>query len=340
MGGVTPMRGSGGGFGRVVQALIVSAVFALCLAAASTALAQPASVAVADLGQPSAPVIVGQPPISALPMGACAATFTISSQSACPTGAWPALGSAWGSLVHVGGGDTLRLTFSEAVSGASVASTSNYEPNLHDPEGGAITNYDVLPETPATPTTDPATWLVTLPPLDYRAMSTQGYTLSVVANQGSAFSDYPVGIKSPRYEDESAVCSEAVFSTGLMQGLCKGNPGSPRSKPIRPPDHGPFGVMSAQASGSLVTMKIQVPVDGKLLITLPTQCSSGGKQSCSQTQTIVRHVRENEVGQILVTRKVALRYGAGRQLLIPLLLETPPHETREARSAVRLKVRP
>ena len=44
------------------------------------------------------------------------------------------------------------------MAGVVVASTSNYVPGLHDPDGRSLSNYDVISESAATSTADPAIW--------------------------------------------------------------------------------------------------------------------------------------------------------------------------------------
>jgi hypothetical protein len=177
---------------------------------------------VTNVGQPSAPIEVAQPPIDIAPTASCASPFTLANEGACPAGTWPALGRAWGQIEDVAGGDTLRFEFSAPVSTVRVASTSNYERGLTDPDGKSIGNYDVMPDSAAAATGDPGVWTATLPPLDARAISSQGYTFSVVAQDGAGYHDYPFGIRAPRYANEAAKCGAAYYSTGWQQSLCLG----------------------------------------------------------------------------------------------------------------------
>lgn len=191
-------------------------------------------LSVTNLGHAAAPVVVGQPPLAIAPAGECAHPFTLAGEAACPPGTWPPLGApswapgGWAPTEDVAGGDTLQLAFSGPMTSVVVGSTSNYGPGLQDPEGRAIANYEVVPESPATATADPAVWQVALPPLDYRAIG--GYTFSVVGQDGSGFHDYPLEIRSPRYADELARCGTAYYSTGVQQYLCPGG-GVPTGSP-------------------------------------------------------------------------------------------------------------
>lgn len=202
------------------------------LATVAQARADGPTLRVTNLGQSSAPVEVGQPPFDVAATGSCAHPFTLANESGCPAGTWPALGTQWGAIEDVAGGDTLRLEFSSAVASVLVGSTSNYQPGLNDPDGTAISNYDVVPESAATATVDPAVWLTTLPPLDARAISSHGYTFSVVAQDGSGYHDYPFGIRSPRYANELTKCGIAYYSTGWQQTLCLDEAISPGRPPL------------------------------------------------------------------------------------------------------------
>jgi hypothetical protein len=209
----------------------IACALAFLVAIAPLARAEGPTLTVTDLGQESAPVGVGQPPLPVSSTASCAHAFTLANEGACPPGTWPPLGRSsfdpggWGPSEHVAGGDTLRLAFSTPVLSVAVGSTSNYEPGLHDPDGGAIPNFDVIPESPATATVDPAVWLVTLPPLDVRAIG--GYTFSVVGEDESGFHDYPLEIRSPRWADELTLCGTAYYSTGFSQSLCPSNAAPP-----------------------------------------------------------------------------------------------------------------
>jgi hypothetical protein len=211
---------------------LVLCVLAVAAALAPTAAAAPA-LTVTNLGQASVPSEVSQPPLGVSSRGSCPHPFTVAGESACPPGTWPPLGrpswtkegDRWSPTEDVAGGDTLQLSFSSPMAGVGVGSTSNFEPGLHDPDGNAIDNFDVISESPASATADPAVWRVTLPPLDYRALG--GYTFSVVGSDAGGFYDYALEIRSPRFADESAKCGMAYFSTGVQQVLCFGTfPGS------------------------------------------------------------------------------------------------------------------
>jgi hypothetical protein len=222
-------------WGRMARASAGLAICMLALAVeiAPTASADAPTLTVTNLGQAAAPTEVPQPPLGVSSRGGCAHPFTLADEAACPAGVWPPLGSPtwdtsrdrWSPSEHVAGGDTLQLLFSSPVASVVVGSTSNYEPGLHDPDGKAISNYDVIPESSATPTADAATWRVTLPAFDYRALN--GYTFSVVGGDSSGFHDYALEIRSPRFADENERCGMAYFSTGVQQALCFGAfPGS------------------------------------------------------------------------------------------------------------------
>jgi hypothetical protein len=178
--------------------------------------ASPPILSVSDMGQPSAPVIVGQPALTVASSGTCEAPFTIESASTCPTGTWPALGGSWGPIENAAGGDTLQLTFTATVTKVTVASTSNYTPGLTNPSGEPVPNYDVLGATSASG--GQTTWMVTLPQWDARAIS--GYTFSVVAQDAEGSHDYALMLRSPRFANEATHCSESYYSTGLSQYSC------------------------------------------------------------------------------------------------------------------------
>lgn len=193
---------------------------ALFVAIGGTARADGPVLTVTNLGQPSAPVEVAQSPLTVGPTADCAHPFTLAGESACPPGTWPPLGQQWGPIENVAGGDTLRLEFATPVLAVKVGSTSNYPPGLADPDGKAVSNYDVISESSALATSDPRVWLTTLPALDARAISSHGYTFSVVAEDPLGYHDYPFGIRSPRYANESTKCGTAYYSTGWSQYLC------------------------------------------------------------------------------------------------------------------------
>jgi hypothetical protein len=217
-----------GARGRPARAAAALAICALALVAvsAATARADAPTLTVANLGQASAPSEVAQPPLGVGSRGSCPHPFSIARESACPPGTWPPLGrpswmgegDRWSPTEDVAGGDTLQLRFSAPMTGVAVASTSNYVPGLHDPDGKSLSNYDVIPESAASATLDPAVWQVSLPALDYRALG--GYTFSVVGSDGSGIYDYSFEIRSPRFADESTRCGMAYFSTGVQQTLC------------------------------------------------------------------------------------------------------------------------
>jgi hypothetical protein len=192
----------------------------LALVGPSAAAAAGPSLRITNLGQATAPVVVAQPPVEVAATNGCAHPFTLANQGACPPGTWPALGVQWGPIVDIAGGDSLRLEFGAPVHSVTVGATSNYEPGLHDPDGRAISNFDVIAEAAAAATADPAVWEMTLPPLDVRAISSHGYTFSVAAADGTGSHGYPLGIRAPRYEDELSRCGQAWYSTGLGQYLC------------------------------------------------------------------------------------------------------------------------
>ena len=203
-----------------IRALLALCVTAMAGAAPSVASADGPGLVVSNLGQESAPVEVGQPPIAVSATNSCEHPFTFANEAACAPGAWPPLGAPWGQIERVAGGDTLRLDFSGPVSSVSVGSTSNYEPGLRDPDGNPVGNYDVVAESGASATSDPRVWLFTLPQLDVRAIGSAGYTFSVAAQDGAGFHGYPFGIRSPRYADEAKRCGQAWYSTGFGQYLC------------------------------------------------------------------------------------------------------------------------
>jgi hypothetical protein len=213
--------------GRIAGELAVLALCGLVLAAALAPIARAdaPTLTVTNLGQASAPIGVAQPPLGVSSRGSCPHPFTIAGESACPPGAWPPLGrpswtagDRWSPTEDVAGGDTLQLSFSSPMASVSVGSTSDFEPGLHDPDGKAIDNFDVIPESSASSTADAAIWWVSLPPLDYRALG--GYTFSVVGGDVGGFYDYALEIRSPRFADESARCGMAYFSMGVQQVLC------------------------------------------------------------------------------------------------------------------------
>jgi hypothetical protein len=148
--------------------------------------ASPPILSVSDTGQPSAPVIVGQPSLTIASSATCEAPFTTELASTCPRGTWPALGESWGPIENAAGGDTLQFTFTAPMTKVTVASTSNYPPGLTNPSGEAVPNYDVLGVTSASG--GPTSWTVALPQWDVRSIS--GYTFSVVAQDAEGSHDY------------------------------------------------------------------------------------------------------------------------------------------------------
>ena len=231
---------------------------------AAPANAAASGVTVSDVGQVSAPVVVGQAPVPGSVSGSCGTPFTL--ESDCPVGSWPALGGSWGATLDVAGGDRLVLTFSAAVSAVSVASTTNYPPGLRNPSGTGVANRDVIAATPAVATADPTVWNVVLPALDVTAMS--GFTFSVVASDGSGTYDFPLTIRSPRYADESTRCGPAYYSTGNGQYLCLNEPkGHPPVVTTQPPPtlaslHG------ATFRHDVLHLELSVPAAGTLRISI------------------------------------------------------------------------
>jgi hypothetical protein len=307
----------------------LAAVMLWLAAAAAVARADAPTLRVTNLGQGTAPVEVGQPPIDIVATAGCAHPFTVANEAGCPPGTWPPLGQQWGQVEDVAGGDTLRLELSAPVTSVSVGSTSNYAPGLHDPDGRAIPNYDVVSESAAQPTSDPGVWLTTLPPLDYRAISTIGYTFSVVALDGSGYHDYPFGIRAPRYANELTKCGTAYFSTGVSQSLCGGAGGKGP-----PPRHGPR-LSAASYDGRIVILEAQVPGPGKLLIGVPTACG-GGRPHCHRMTWIAR--RAARQGRILIRKALALRLGDDRRLTVPVRFSTPGGEPTIVTSRVRVRL--
>jgi hypothetical protein len=216
------------------------------------------------------------------------------------------LGKQWGSIEDVAGGDTLRLEFNFPVSSVKVGSTSNYEPGLKDPDGKPIANYDVVSESSAVSTADPAVWLTTLPPLDARAISTQGYTFSVVAQDGSGDHDFPFGIRAPRWADESAKCGAAFYNTGWQQYVC----GNDFPKAPRP---GHFRVSRATYTGSIVTLKVDVPAAGKLRLGIPRTCG-GRSRSCHRRAWVARNAKRR--GSLVIRKTVSLRLPADNRMKV------------------------
>jgi hypothetical protein len=260
--------------GRGLAAIAAVATI-VALAAASSSAAP--SLTVTDLGQPSAPVEVGQAPVEVSPAGSCPTPFTLA--AACPVGSWPALGGPWGPTLDVAGGDVLGLAFPVPVSDVVVASTTNFPPGLVDPSGTAVANRDVMAATPAVATSDPSSWTVALPPLDRIAMG--GLTFSVVASDGAGGSyDYPLAIRTPRYGDESRRCGPAYFSTGDSQYLClvmqKAPPPLPPLMPPRagpPPSVRPVAASLASVEGATfkrgrLRLNVSVPAAGTLHLTV------------------------------------------------------------------------
>jgi hypothetical protein len=283
---------------------------------------------VSDLGQPSAPVIVGQPPLTVASSGTCEAPFTVATQAACPPGTWPALGTTWGPIEDVAGGDELQLTFSSPVSIVTVASTSNYTPGLTNPSGQPVPNYDVLAPASAQPTSA-TVWQLTLPSLDVRAAG--GYTFSVVAADTSGDHDYSLTIASPRYADERTRCSETYYSTGFSQYLClsagvKGPPpgppaagghaNAPATSPTNSSQPTRVGLrLGASAVGDAhgrLRIEIAVPTAGSLTISIPTKGRHGAV-------TLVRHVTHR--GYLTVIHKVAkLRFVGNHEIVLHMVL--------------------
>ncbi len=300
--------------GVSIKKLAAGAVCALAFVAAtaSAAWADGPTLRVTDLGQSSAPVEVGQPPIDVGSANGCAHPFTFANESACPTGTWPALGLPWGPIEDVAGGDVLQLAFSSPVSSVAVGSTSNYEPGLHDPDGKAIPNYDVVPESPAVATSDPAVWQVTLPPFDIRAISGQGYTFSVVAGDESGYHGYPLGIRSPRYANESTKCGHAFYSTGVEVGQCPGHE-SPKALPQI------LTIAAATYDGRVLTLDVEVPEAGKLRMGIPVTCAAAGP--CHRKTTIFKQA--THAGHLIVRKRLSLRLGADPRISVPARFQMP-----------------
>jgi len=305
------------------------ATVALFAATGTVAHADAPTLRVTNLGQSSAPVEVGQPALEIAAMGTCASPFTLANESACPAGAWPPLGRQWGSIEDVAGGDTLRFEFSSPVSVVKVGSTSNYTPGLHDPDGRAIPNYDVVSESAAVSTSDPAVWVTTLPPLDYRAISTAGYTFSVAAQDGSGYHDYPFGIRSPRYANELTQCGTAYFSTGVSQYLCldravKG----PRSQGAR--------ITSATYNGHVLTLTGEVPAAGSLRVGVPTICGKRAGGACHRRTWVVGRAAHR--GRVVIRKALSLRLGRGRPMIMQIRFGTSADDLSFSTSRVKVHI--
>jgi hypothetical protein len=264
-----------------------------------------------NLGQSSAPVEVAQPPFDVVATASCAYTFTVANEGACPAGTWPPLGQAWGQIEDVAGGDILRLEFSTPVSSVAVSSTSNYQPGLHDPSGNAIPNYDVLAESPATGTGDPAVWSATLPQLDARATSPQGYTFSVVAHDELGYHDYPFGIRSPRYANEQTRCGGVFYSTGVEVGQCG------QEWPKAPPQE--LDIAGARYDGRLLTLKVRVPGPGELSLAVPVVCGRARAAECRKRTTISRRVAKK--GELVLKKRLVPRLDSGHRLNLSARME-------------------
>jgi hypothetical protein len=301
--------------GREARCLAVgTAIGCLVLGFALTAAARADGplLRVSNLGQSSAPVEVAQPPFDLVATASCAYTFTVANEGACPAGTWPPLGKAWGQIEDVAGGDALRLEFSTPVSSVSVSSTSNYEPGLHDPSGNAIPNYDVLPETPTTGTGDPAVWSATLPQLDARATSPQGYTFSVVAHDESGYHDYPFGIRSPRYANEQTRCGRVFYSTGVEVSQCPGQEW-PKALPQE------LDIAGARYDGRLLTLKVRVSGPGELSLGVPVACGGRKATGCHRRTTISRRVAQK--GELVVKKRLVPRLDFRHRLNLSARME-------------------
>jgi hypothetical protein len=311
---------------RAVIGLSLSAVMLLLPMVASAARADAPSLRVTNLGQPSAPVEVGQPPIEIAATAACAYPFTIANEGACPPGSWPALGRQWGPIEDVAGGDSLRLEFSAPVTTVKAGSTSNYEPGLKDPDGKPISNYDVMAESPATSTSDPAVWLVPLPQLDARAISSRGYTFSVVAQDGAGYHDYPFGIRSPRYANELTQCGLAYYSTGWQQYLCLGKMAPTGGAARR------LKISRAVYDGRTITLRVAVPGEGKLKVGIPASCGVRAGGDCNRRTWLSRHAKRR--GTLVIRKALSLRLGRGNRIAVPMRFRT-----KEGVSATTSKVK-
>jgi hypothetical protein len=153
---------------------------------------------------------------------------------------------------------------------------------------------------------------VTLPPLDYRAISTIGYTFSVVARDGSGYHDYPFGIRSPRYANELTKCGTAYYSTGVSQGLCpgKGVP-SPRPEILR--------ISKATYDGRAFTLDVEVPRAGRLLVKVPTTCPKRPGSGCHRKTPIYR--RASRRGHLTIRKALSLRLGKRGRITLPVRFE-------------------
>lgn len=301
--------------GREARGLAVgTAIGCLVLGFALTAAARADGpvLRVSNLGQSSAPVEVAQPPFDLVATASCAYTFTVANEGACPAGTWPPLGNAWGQIEDIAGGDALRLEFSAPVASVAVSSTSNNQPGLHDPSGNAIPNYDVLAESPATGTGDPAVWSVTLPQLDARATSPQGYTFSVVAHDESGYHDYPFGIRSPRYANEQTRCGRVFYGTGVEVSQC---PGQEWPKAIPQV----LDIAGARYDGRLLTLKVRVPGPGELSLGVPVACGRAKAADCRKRAAISRRVAQK--GELVLKKRLVPRLDSGHRLNLSARME-------------------
>ena len=204
------------------------------------------------------------------------------------------------------------MEFSAPVSSVVVSSTSNYEPGLHDPDGKAIPNYDVLAESPATATADPGVWTVTLPQLDARAISSQGYTFSVVAHDESGYHDYPFGIRSPRYANELTRCGRAFYGTGVEVSQCLDQEW-PKALPQT------LEIAGARYDGRLLTLTVEVPGPGKLSLSIPVACGGSNAADCHRRTSISRRVAHK--GELVLKRRLVPRLDSRRRLNLSARME-------------------
>lgn len=298
--------------GRVCVALVAVLMIGLCGSPALAIGGEP-RLEVTNVGQPSAPVVSGQPPLTITSSGTCGSPFSLSLESACSPSVWPGFGGTWSPVEAAAGGDALQLVFSSPMSSVVVASTSNYAPGLTDPNGQSVSNYDVLGPTPATSTPTPTTWVVTLPAFDLRALS--GYTLSVVARDSSGDHDYAFMVRSPRYANEATRCGTAYYSTGNNQYLCLEDAAPPGRSTAPTSSASQLGVSNAGYAQGRLHLKVTVPASGKLTITARTL----GRRKIA---TIVRHVQRR--GLLAVKVKVTgQRPGVSRRVAFTLVLRAP-----------------
>lgn len=166
---------------------------------------------ISDLGQPGELSRRPQPPIRLEARGTCAEPLMV--ETPCPAGSWPAFGEQGGQVLHVAGGDKLRLTFDMPLASVRFSATTDFPNPTNHPD----VNLDVIGITSSDPASTAATvWTLTLPQLDRLT-----HILSIVGSGHGAPQDFSVAIVTPRSSDPGASCPGFFYNSGQPYPDCK-----------------------------------------------------------------------------------------------------------------------